>query len=135
MVEALGGRIRDGLAQRAVREHDVRIGEEEPLPARTVGASPERVVLAEPPNRELVDAKHQKARVRRLQLAEHVGSGIARAIVDDDDLEPRVVLREKGSERASDRGAFVARGNDDREPRKCDGSPASPEALVWRRAA
>jgi len=118
VVEALAHGVRGGLTQRALREHDVRVGEEQPLAGRALGASPQRVVLAEPPRRQLVDAKHQQSLVPRGEVSEDGARRVARAIVDGDDLEARIVLREQRSDGVPDGRAFVARGNDHRKGRQ-----------------
>ena len=132
MVEALIHRVADGVAKRSLGEDDVRVGEEQPLSAGAVGASPERVILAEPSGGQVVHAERLYPRVLRRELADDVAGGVARTVVDDDDLEVGVVLRQKRADRASDRGRFVARRHDDREPRQRHGLPRGTQR--WYRA-
>jgi hypothetical protein len=70
------------------------------------------VVLADPAGGQLVHADDDEPRVSLRELAENVFGGIARPIVDNDDLESGIVLGEKGADRAPDARALVAGGNE-----------------------
>ena len=70
MVQLFGHRVRDSPTERALREHDVRIGEEQPFAARALRTAPERMVLAEPSRGQLIDADRADPRVARGELCQ-----------------------------------------------------------------
>ena len=101
--------------ERVGREADVGVGEAEPLAARALGALRARPRLAEPARRRLAAVDRDDARVVGRRARDRRARAVARAVVDDDDLERGVALRAQQAQRLLDVALLVARRHHDRD--------------------
>ena len=81
-------------------------------------AAVKRVILAEPARGQLVDAHYPQALIARCLAREDRRGRIARAIVDDNHLAVRVILRQHRVERDFQVTLFVARRDHHRYARR-----------------
>jgi hypothetical protein len=105
---------RDGAAQRRGFEHDVGVGEEQERPGGVGSARVERMVLSKPAFGQLRDMFDREVRVLTSQALQNRARLIGRAIIDDDDLESRVVQTKERRHGRFDPTSLIARGGDDR---------------------
>ena len=79
-------------ARKHTRSHpDIRIGEENPPTARLVGANMERVTLADPTLRQVIDVDDTKTIVRFLESIEDGRGRVRRTVVYDNECQINVL--------------------------------------------
>ena len=85
-------------AERAGRHVDVGIGEQQPGPARLFRAQVQCMNLAQPVLGQLLDVDRQYPRIGHRHAVDDVGGAIRGAVVDEDDLQIGIVLRQDRTE-------------------------------------
>jgi hypothetical protein len=94
---------------------DVRVGEQQDLAAGRARAKPEGMGLADPARRRFASGNDAQPRSARASLSRMAARAVRRTVVDDDDLEVRIVLGELRRDGRRDRPLLVARRDDDRD--------------------
>ncbi len=109
---------RHGLPQAARVVDHVRVREEQDRPVRLPRAEPQGVRLAEPARRRISPRDDPQTGVFARERLQDRPRPIRRAVVDDEDFEVRIVLRELRPDGGGDRPLLVARRDDDRDSRR-----------------
>ena len=97
------------------------VGEEEPITARSFGPYVDRIVLAEPALRQLLDLDHGRIPAPGGEVFHGAPRSVRRAVVHQNRLQVRVVLAEHRTQRPLQLPFLVASGYYDRELWKFEG--------------